>query len=133
MGKDCTGFTLIELLIAVAIVGLLAGVAYPGYLSHMKKVYHAEIAGWLSEQAQYLERYYARNGTFIDATGVIAGNDRYRITAALNPQDFLLVATPVAESMMAGDACGEFSLTSVGARSNPGAAPEMSRKLCWGQ
>ncbi|MDP1080703.1 type IV pilin protein, partial [Klebsiella pneumoniae] len=80
---------------------------------HMKKVYRAEIIALLTEQAQHLERFYTRNGTFIDASGVSAGNDRYRITAALNPQDFHLVATPVAESMMAGDACGEFSLTSV--------------------
>ena len=133
MSMDSQGFTLVELLIAVAIIGLLAGIAYPGYAGHMKKVYRAEIIALLTEQAQHLERFYTRNGTFIDASGVSAGNDRYRITAALNRQDFLLVATPVAESMMASDACGEFSLTSVGARSNPGAAPEMSRKLCWGQ
>ncbi|MDY7535504.1 type IV pilin protein [Pseudomonas sp. Bout1] len=133
MGKDCTGFTLIELLIAVAIVGLLAGVAYPGYTSHMKKVYRAQIAGLLTEQAQQLERYYARNGTFIDATGVIAGNDRYRITAALNPQDFALLATPASDSVMEGDSCAAFSLSSTGLRSNPGAAPETSRTACWGQ
>lgn len=133
MSKDCTGFTLIELLIAVAIIGLLVGVAYPGYTSHMKKVYRAEIAGLLSEQAQHLERYYARNGTFIDATGVLTGNDRYRITPALNPQDFVLLATPATDSVMAGDPCAAFSLTSAGARSNPGASPEMTRKACWGQ
>lgn len=133
MGKDCTGFTLIELLIAVAIVGLLAGVAYPGYLSHMKKVYRAEIVALLTDQAQHLERFYTRSGTFIDASGVSEGNDRYRITAALNPQDFQLVATPGVGSVMTGDLCGDFSLTSAGARTNPGAAPDMSRKLCWGQ
>lgn len=133
MSMDSQGFTLVELLVAVAIIGLLAGIAYPGYAGHLKKVYRAEIIALLTEQAQHLERFYTRNGTFIDASGVSAGNDRYRITAALNPQDFHLVATPVAESMMSGDACGEFSLTSAGARSNLGAAPEMSRKLCWGQ
>ena len=133
MGKECQGFTLIELLIAVAIIALLAGVAYPGYIAHMKKVYRTEIVGLLTEQAQALERFYTRNGTFIDAGGVSAGNDRYRITAALNPQDFHLLASPVVESVMAGDPCGEFSLTSAGARANPGAAPDVSRKLCWGQ
>ena len=133
MGMDSQGFTLIELLIAVAIVAVLAGIAYPGYTGHMKKVYRTEIAALLTEQAQQLERFYTRNGTFIDASDVSAGNDRYRITAALTPQDFYLVATPAVESVMAGDPCGEFSLTSTGVRANPGAAPEMSRKLCWGQ
>ncbi|WP_025856588.1 type IV pilin protein [Pseudomonas sp. CHM02] len=133
MGMDSQGFTLIELLIGVAIIAVLAGIAYPGYTGHVKKVYRAEVVGLLTEQAQHLERFYARNGTFIDASGVSAGNDRYRITAALNPQDFLLVATPVVDSVMRGDPCGDFSLTSTGTRTNPGAAPEMSRKLCWGQ
>lgn len=133
MDKDIRGFTLIELLVAVAIVGLLAGIAYPRYSGHVKKVYRGQIAALLTEQAQYLERFYARNGTFIDASDVSAGNDRYRITAALNPQDFRLLATPIADSVMAADPCGGFSLTSTGARANPGAAPDMSRTLCWGQ
>lgn len=133
MGVDRQGFTLMELLIAVTIVAVLAGVAYPGYAGHMKKVYRAEIVALMIGQAQLLERFYMKNGTFIDAGGVSTGNDRYRITAALTPQDFHLLATPVAESPMLGDPCGAFSLTRAGTRSNPGAAPEMSRKLCWGQ
>lgn len=133
MDMDSQGFTLIELLIAVAIIAFLAGIAYPGYAGHMKKAYRAEIVGLLTDQAQHLERFYTRNGTFIDADGVSSGNDRYRISAALNPQDFLLVATPVTGSVMVGDACGDFSLTSSGARANPGAEPHMSRVACWGQ
>jgi type IV pilus assembly protein PilE len=133
MGTVSRGFTLIELLIAVAIIAIVAGIAYPGYTGHMKKVYRAEMVGLLTEQAQHLERYYARNGTFIDAGDVSTGNDRYRITVTLNPQDFSLVATPAIDSAMAGDRCGEFSLTSTGVRSNPGAAPGMSRQACWGR
>jgi type IV pilus assembly protein PilE len=133
MGMDSQGFTLIELLVVVAIIAVLAGIAYPGYTGHVKKVYRGQIAALLTEQAQHLERFYTRNGTFIDAEGVSAGNDHYRISAVLNPQDFDLLATPSVDSVMAGDACGEFSLSSTGARSNPGALPEMSRKTCWGQ
>lgn len=133
MGKDCQGFTLIELLIAVAIVALLAAVAYPGYTGYVKKAYRAEIVALLSEQVHNLERFYTRNGTFIDASGVSVGNERYRISAVLNPQEFHLVAAPAVGSVMAGDPCGEFSLSSSGVRSNPGAAPDMSRKACWGQ
>lgn len=133
MGMDSQGFTLIELLTAVAIVAVLAGVVYPAYVGHVNKAYRAEIVVLLTEQAQSLERYYTSNGSFIDASGVSVGNDRYRITAALNPQDFSLLAIPGVDSVMAGDACGAFSLASSGARTNPGAAPGMSRKTCWGQ
>lgn len=133
MGMDSKGFTLIELLVAVAIIAVLAGIVYPGYVGHVKKAYRAQIVALLTEQAMHLERHYARNGSFIDASGVSEGNDHYRISLALNPQDFSLVATPAVASVMAGDACGDFSLSHTGARTNPGAAPEMSRKLCWGQ
>lgn len=133
MGMDSQGFTLMELLIAVVIVALLAGISYPGYIGQVKKVYRAQIVTLLSEQAQHLERFYTRNGTFIDASGVSAGNDHYRISVVLNPQDFDLLATPAVDSVMASDACAAFSLTSTGVRSNPGAVPEMSRMACWGQ
>ena len=37
MGTDSQGFTLMELLIAVALIALLAGIAYPGYIGQVKK------------------------------------------------------------------------------------------------
>lgn len=133
MGMENRGFTLIELLIAVAIIALLAGIAYPGYSGHVKKAYRAEIVALLTDQAQHLERFYSRNGTFIDASGVSDGNDRYRITAALGLHAFSLLATPVVDSVMATDPCAAFGLASTGERTNPGAMPDLSRKTCWGQ
>ena len=132
MSGNCKGFTLLELLIALAIIGTLVAVTYPVYTAQVKKAYRTEIVGLLTEQAQHLERYHVRNGTFIDASGVSTGNDRYRITVILDPQDFTLIATPFAGAML-GDPSGVFSLTSTGARTNPGAVPGTTRQECWGR
>ena len=132
MSGNCKGFTLLELLIALAIIGTLVAVTYPVYTAQVKKAYRTEIVGLLTEQAQHLERSHVRTGTFIDASGVSTGNDRYRITVILDPQDFTLIATPFAGAML-GDPCGVFSLTSTGARTNPGAVPGTTRQECWGR
>lgn len=53
------GFTLIELMITVAIVGILASIAYPSFMSQIKKSRRAEAVAVVSQIQQAQERWRA--------------------------------------------------------------------------
>jgi type IV pilus assembly protein PilE len=131
------GFTLIELLIVVAVIGILASIAYPGYTEHIKKAQRTEIAGLLAETAQKLERHYSRSGQYRDTQTVVtpvpAGNDYYSLSATRDEQDFTLTAVRKSGALMAGDKCGDFVLTHTGARSNPNISTDVTPQNCWGR
>jgi type IV pilus assembly protein PilE len=74
------GFTLIELMITVAIVAVLAAVAYPAYTSHIIKgkraAAKAQIMDIANREQQYLlaNRAYADKAT-LEATGYALPSD----------------------------------------------------------
>jgi type IV pilus assembly protein PilE len=59
------GFSLIELMIVVAIISLLAGIAYPAYTSSVLKGKRAEGRAALLEMMQQQERYYSQYGSYL--------------------------------------------------------------------
>lgn len=126
------GFTLIELMIVVAIIGILAAVAYPSYVEYTKRTQRAAIASLLSEQSQALERFFSRNGTYANATGLSGGNSYYTIGSVLNAADFTLTATP-GNGLMSGDKCGNFVIKNTGALSNTSTTGSVTTKDCWGR
>ena len=65
--KKLRGFTLIELLIAIAIVGILAAVAYPSYIDSVSKSRRADAKAALLGFAQAMERHYTTEGTYAGA------------------------------------------------------------------
>jgi len=127
------GFTLIEIMIVIAIIGIVITIGYPSLTEYVKKGRRAEVAGLLSEQAQILERFYSRTNLYTGATGLSAGNDYYTLTPTLADQTFLLTATRKAGSAMAGDKCGDFTITNTGVRSMVNATSGLTTKDCWGR
>lgn len=69
-----SGFTLIELMIVVAVIGLLAAVAYPAYTSQVLKGRRAQGRTSLTEVLQQEERYLTQRNCYVGFTTDSGGN-----------------------------------------------------------
>ncbi|MEN5240247.1 MULTISPECIES: type IV pilin protein [Pseudomonas] len=128
------GLSLIELLIVVALIGMLAAIAYPSYSEQLRRAARSEVVGLLQDAALRLARHHARVGSYADneqlVTPLPMGNRYYRLQARRETDSFTLLAVRLPDGIMAQDRCGDFQLDQAGVRSNPGAGDNV--ELCWG-
>ena len=63
MKSQTRGFTLIELMIAVAILGIIAAIAYPSYLDQVRKSKRSDAQSALLQAANRQERFLNESRT----------------------------------------------------------------------
>ena len=76
--KNILGFTLIELMITVAIIGVLATLAYPAYTGYLIRSRRAVAQGDLANAASAMERWFTTRGNYSTATIGDATADTFR-------------------------------------------------------
>lgn len=117
------GFTLIELMVCVAIVGILAAIAYPAYTKYLVKSNRSAAQAHLIDLAQAEAQYMADSRTYastvkeLGMTTPAAVSAKYTISIALAdgpPATYKITASPIVGGSQAAD--GDLSIDSAGNR-----------------
>lgn len=130
--KKQNGFTLIELMIVVAIIGIIAGIAYPSYMESVRKSNRADAKASLNDVAHRLQRCFTTYNAYNNANCAVAeslkdgatlnsGESLYTISAVLDGTTYTLTAAPVTGKSQASDSkCASLTLTNTGIRNATG-------------
>lgn len=122
------GFTLIELTIVLAIISILAAIAYPQYNNYLTRARRIEGQSALLDLANRMEHYFSENNTYKTATiatgkasdvlsNPISGEGWYRLSI-INATDsaYTLQATPLKAQAANDTACQLLTLNQLGVK-----------------
>lgn len=111
-------------MVVVAIIGILAAVAYPSYVEYVRRSQRADMTRALLEARQYLQRYHSANDSYLNAQLPA----RLQQSPATGAAHYLIELVPVEAAVaassyhlrarrtgsMAGDRCGDLSVDQSG-------------------
>jgi type IV pilus assembly protein PilE len=145
--RDDAGLTLLELLVTLALVGILAALAYPSYRSTLLRAHRVEAIDALLGLAAAQERFHLQHGRYAsqldDGTGssepelaipLVTSGGRYRLALpASGAADFTATASVVEGSGQEADQrCSLFSIHANGQRLARDSRGLDTTRRCWG-
>lgn len=135
--KNQSGFTLIEMMIVVAIIGILAAIAYPSYQQYVIKTKRSDMMSEMQNIASQIESRKLAQGSYLAISASVKtdfgteyprqGTALYDITinpSTLTPPDniltnkWIITATPKNGSQMASDGNLSLNYQSIKCRAN---------------
>ncbi len=139
------GFTLVEVMVVVAIIGILAAIAYPSYQDSVVKSKRGAAVSCLMEQVQFMERFYSTNLRYDQTTagaavGLPLGGCRTPLETAPTTylfsfvpgeptaRTFSIQAVPQGRQAARDTACGTLTINQAGVKAISGT---QDVRHCW--
>lgn len=138
--RRSAGFTLIELMIAVAIVAILAAIAYPSYLEQIRKSRRTDAKAALLDLAARQERYMTTHNTYTKIAADLGYGGVFPIDVSSGSSVFYQLNVPTATAtaftatatpagaQTADTKCGTYTVDQLGAQGSSGT---LGAAGCW--